>query len=135
MSASTGAESKSDTQTPPPVVSAAQRLLASVWAMLQTRLAIAGIELAEARERFLRTVVWTAFALLFAGLALFAVSVLIVVLCWDSCRILALVGVVIGHAGLAMVCVLRIRALVRGAPAFLAITLNELEKDCEVLRS
>ena len=114
---------------PGPVRELARTLLS--FALTRTRLA--ATELEEQALRMIEILVWTAAALFFIGVATVFVAVLVVLLFWDSNRLLAagllaalFVSVAAGAALLA-----RLRWGER--PKLLAATLAELERDRDTL--
>ena len=114
---------------PGPVRDFARTLLS--FALTRTRLAATEIE--EQALRLIEIVVWLAVALFFIGIAIVFVAVLVVLLFWDSNRLLAAglltaLFVSVG-AGAALVA----RRLLRERPKLLAATLAELERDRNTL--
>lgn len=71
---------------------ALKRVVASLLGMGQTRLELAGVELAQARQSAIRTVVWSLLSALAFSFASLFVCALIVALAWDSYRYLAIAG-------------------------------------------
>lgn len=112
-----------------PVRELARTLLS--FALTRTRLAATEIE--EQALRLIEILVWIALALFFLGVAVVFAAVLVVLLFWDSNRLLAAgllaaLFVAIG-AGAALVA----RARLRERPKLLAATLAELERDRDTL--
>ncbi|HEY8068576.1 MAG TPA: phage holin family protein [Burkholderiales bacterium] len=112
-----------------PVRELARTLLS--FALTRTRLA--ATELEEQALRLVEILVWLAVALFFLGVALVFAAVLVVLLFWDSNRLLAAgllaaLFVSIG-AGAALIARLRLRE----RPKLLAATLAELERDRDTL--
>jgi len=98
-----------------------------------TRTRLAATELEEQALRLIEILVWIAVALFFLGIAIVFVALLVVLLFWDSNRVLAAgllaaLFVSVG-AGAALIA----RRLLRERPKFLAATLAELERDRETL--
>ena len=112
-----------------PVRELARTLLS--FALTRTRLA--ATELEEQALRLIEILVWVALALLFLGIAVVFAAVLVVLLFWDSNRLLAAgllaaLFVAIG-AGAALIA----RARLQERPKLLAATLAELERDRDTL--
>jgi uncharacterized membrane protein YqjE len=112
-----------------PLRELARTLLSS--ALTRTRLA--ATELEEQALRLIEILVWIAVALFFLGVTLVFAAVLVVLLFWDSNRLLATglltaLFVSIG-AGAALVA----RTRLRERPKLLAATLAELERDRDTL--
>ncbi len=113
-----------------------QRLLSSGGAMFRSRLELAGIELAEERQRLLWLLLMGLFAVLFGLLALGSLTALLVVLFWDVVgRWQTLAVLFLLYAGITGYCVFRLRAAVQNAPTPFAATRAELEKDCATWRA
>lgn len=111
-----------------------RRLLGSVFALLQTRLELVGIELAEEKERLMGVLFLGLAAMMLATMALISLTVLIAIAFWDTYRWQSLAGITVLYAVGGLVCALRARAGLRDAPSVFEATLNELEKDRELFR-
>lgn len=101
----------------------------TLLAFAETRARLAANEVEEQALRLLEILVWGAAAVLFFCIALVFVSLFIVLVFWDSNRLLA-AGLVAGFfvTG-ATVSMLMVRAGLAARPRFLAATLAELQKD------
>ena len=115
----------------PGVVVASQGAVRLALSDVMTRLA--ATELEEQALRLIEILIWLAMALFFLGIAVVFAAVLVVLLFWDSNRLLAAgllaaLFVAIG-AGAALIA----RARLRERPKLLAATLAELERDRETL--
>ncbi len=108
-----------------------RELARSILAFTETRTRLAATELEEQAVRLVEIALWFALTLLFFGAALVFFSVLVVLVYWDSNRVLAagLLGALYLLAGAAAALVARARC--RERPGFLAATLGELRKDIE----
>jgi len=109
-------------------------MLSSLYALLQTRLELIGIELAEERERILAVVFLGLIAVMFAMMALISLTALIAVAFWDSYRWQVLAGITAVYAIGALLCALKARSGLRAAPIVFQSTINEFEKDREMFR-
>lgn len=121
--------------TPPGLRSSARAVLAGLVEIGQTRLQLAGTELEEERLRVAQLLLCATAALFFLGLGLVLFALLLVLVFWDSHRLLVL-GVEAGLVlaiGAAMAGVWRHKA--RAKPRLLAATLTELQRDREALRA
>ena len=105
------------------------RLAESAVALLRTRAELAGVEIAEERERLMLRlallvggVVVIAFAVLFAGLFVIAVF-------WDTHRLGAIACVALFYALAGALLVARAKSIGSQGPAPFAATLAELERD------
>ncbi|MGZ2743844.1 phage holin family protein [Burkholderia stagnalis] len=111
-----------------------RRFAGSAIGLLQTRLELAGIELAEEKERLMGVLFLGLAAMMLATMALISLTVLVTIAFWDTYRwqSLAVITALYAFAGIA--CALKARAGVRDAPIMFEATLAELEKDREVFR-
>lgn len=117
--------------TPPPggLRRALARAGAAVLGIARTRIELAAVEFQEERERTLTRFVLTGVAVVFLAFAVLLASVLVVVLFWDTHRVLALAAVTLVHGAIGVVAVLRLKADIRSAPAPFSATLGELKRD------
>jgi uncharacterized membrane protein YqjE len=98
-------------------------------ALLQNRLEIFASEIDEQRALLARIALLAAVAAFCLGLAVILGVLLVVVLFWDTNRLLA-IGALAGALGAGgVVALLMLRAAVRQRPRLLAATLAELRKD------
>ncbi len=111
-----------------------RRILGSLFSILQTRLELVGIELAEEKDRLLGILFLGLAAMMLATMALIALTALIAIAFWDTYRWQALAGITVVYALAALVCALRAHSGLRNAPAVFSATLNEFEKDREIFR-
>jgi uncharacterized membrane protein YqjE len=111
-----------------------RRLLGSAFAMLQTRLELIGIELAEEKDRLLAVLFLGLAAMMLATMALIALTALIAIAFWDTWRWQSLAVITAVYALAALVCALKARSGLRTAPLVFHATLEEFEKDREILR-
>lgn len=121
--------------SPPGLGDSLRRLAASVLGGLQSRLALAGLELEEARERLIGTLLLAFGAVLAAGVTLLAASVWVVLLFWDRTGPAIVGGLALGYALLCAFLAWRLVARLRRAPALLGDTLAELRRDADALRA
>lgn len=117
-------------------------LLASVKALCRTLLGIARTrlellanELEEERLRLTRMFVFGVLALFFFGLGVLVLSLLVVVMFWDTYRLAAIAGVALVHLIIALCCVVAARKLAARKPRFFSATLAEIDKDRAALSS
>ncbi len=102
--------------------------------MLHTRLELIGIELAEEKERLLGVLFLGLASMLLGAMALIALTALVAIAFWDTWRWQALAGITIFYALGALICGLKARSGLRNAPLVFQATLEEFEKDREILR-
>ena len=110
-----------------------QRLAGSLLCLVQTRLELLGNELEEERLHIEQTLFYKGIALLFFGLSIMLITVLIVVLFWDSQRLLVLGGL----AGLYFIAGLLVwntsSNLIRKKSRLFSASLAELSSDRDQL--
>lgn len=109
------------------------QLLATAVGIAQTRLELLTTELQEEVHRVAEIMVWSAIALLAAGVGLFLLGLAVIIVFWDTHRVIASIAVTASFFLIAAVAALVLRAKVRGKPPLLDATLAELKKDRETL--
>jgi uncharacterized membrane protein YqjE len=103
--------------------------------MLGTRLELAAID-AEAHVRATLSAMLAAFVATVLALIAFAfVGVMVIVMFWDTHRVIASAGVLAGFAAVAVAAALVARSLWKSRPAALAAAVRELELDRAAFRS
>ncbi|MCO5398396.1 phage holin family protein [Ralstonia soli] len=120
--------------TSPKLFASLKTLAGTVVSMLQTRLELASVELAEEKERLLGTAFLGMLGISLIALTIMTLTALVVILCWDTYRwqSLAIMAALYGLGALA--CLWKVRSLLRSAPPLFEATLAELDKDREILR-
>jgi uncharacterized membrane protein YqjE len=108
-----------------------RELARTLLSFAETRARIAATELEEQVARLAEILVWAAVALFFSGVAVVFVAILVVLLFWDSNRLLAAGLLAAVFLGIAATAALVARARLRERPQFLAATLAELKQDAE----
>lgn len=111
-----------------------RRMLGSLVGLLQTRLELIGIELAEERERLIAVLFLGLIAVMFGMMALISLTALIAVAFWDTYRWQVLAGITAVYGIGALICALKARSGLHDAPIVFQSTLNEFEKDREMFR-
>lgn len=123
---------------PPPhaagPVEAARALGSSVLALFRARVELIGVELAEEVGRSKRMLLLAAVAATFLAMALLLFAAFVVVVFWDTHRLLAIGGVTLAYAGIGLGAALRLRAAARASPAPFSATLAEFRNDLEMIR-
>jgi len=104
-------------------------LLATAIGIAQTRLELLSTELQEEIHGVAEIMVYAAIALLAAGVGLFLLALVVILLFWDTHRVAASVSVTGAFLLIAAVAGLALRAKVRAKPPLLDATLAELKKD------
>lgn len=108
------------------------RMAAILVAIVQTRLALAALEM---EEESLRLLSYLALAMLCVSLAILLGAFLVIVLFWDTHRIGAIVGSAGFFAALGVGLGLGVRASMRHKPKLLSFTLAELNKDLASMKN
>ena len=116
------------------VFGALAQLAASALALLRTRIELASVEFAEARERIKSMAVLAAVGAVLALFALLFTSLFVIVCFWEANRIAAVGGVALFYTVVAAVTFLRLRKISREATNPFAASLEELEHDAAALR-
>lgn len=118
-----------DTTSSPNLRDALARMAANAVSLVHTRLALAGIELAEERDRIKSQLALFVVGAVAAGFALMFASILVIAYFWDTHRERAILGLVVFYGVIAAWSLWRATNARRDAPAPFSATLAELEKD------
>jgi len=110
-------------------------MASTVVAMAHTRLVLLSTDLEEDRDHLLSLTVTSLTAVFFLGMAVVLASLLLVVLFWDTHRILILALLMGAFLGAGIWAVQRAKKLARTKPRLFASSLSELFKDKEHLVS
>lgn len=118
-----------NTAAPSGVLGPLRSLLSSALALAQTYIELAGVEVREEKERLRQAVVLVILAAIGLATGLLMLSALVVVLFWDSHRllVLALLTLVYFAIGIGAIAILRRRLADQPQP--FGATVAELEKD------
>ena len=111
------------------------QMLATAIGFAQTRLELLTTELQEEIHRAAEIMVYTAIAVLAAGVGLFLLALVIIFAFWDTHRLAASIAVTVTVFLIAVVAGLVLRAKVRAKPPMLDATIAELKKDRAALMS
>jgi uncharacterized membrane protein YqjE len=118
-----------DSSTTPGLRDSLARLTANALSLVHTRLALAGVELAEERDRLKSQLTLLVVGVVAAGFTLLSASIFVIVYFWDTHREGAIIGLTLFYAVIAAWALLRATTIRRDAPAPFSATLAELEKD------
>jgi uncharacterized membrane protein YqjE len=118
----------------PGLLDAVARVAGSVFGMLQNRLELASIEIAEAREQLVFTIVASFAAVLLLGGAVVALSAWIAVALWPTLGHTVLVWIALAYGLAGGGLLMWLRAKLRNDPPLLAETLAELRTDAALMR-
>ncbi len=113
----------------PSLRDALARLAGNTLSLVQTRLALAGVEFAEERERLKSQLVLLAVGVVAGGFTLLSATLLVVAHWWDTHREEAIIGLILFYGIVTALALWRASSIRRAAPAPFAATLAELEKD------
>ena len=108
-------------------------LLHHAASLLQVRLSLAMIELAEARDAFMTVLVLAIAAMVMASLTLIAVSALIIVLLWESLGVWVILMLILVYASFSWLLWRAAIQLIREGRLGLPQTLEELRKDRDAI--
>lgn len=106
-----------------------RRIAITTASLGSSRLALFGIELQEALERQMGNLVWLLAAFVFGGLSILLASILLLIVFWDTHRILSTLLLMLAYGLIALGCVLRLRHRMHSAPPAFEITLDEFKRD------
>ena len=117
------------------LMAALRRLTANTTVVVGTRLELLANEVEEEKLRLARLFLLGALAVLFFGITVLLATVFVVVLFWDSHRLLVLGLLALGFLGAGSVAMLAFRARLSQRTKLFAQTLQELQRDRERLES
>src|SRR5262245_44358906 len=110
-------------------------LLATLSGIAQTRFELLTTELQEEIQRAAGLIVWGFIALLSAGVGLVFIGITVIVVYWDTNRVLAAIWVTAAFVALAAIAVIVLVVRMRSHPRLLDATRTELAKDRAELES
>jgi uncharacterized membrane protein YqjE len=110
------------------------KLLATIVAIVHTRVELLTTELQEEVHRVASIMIWSLIAVFSAGIGLFLAALVVIFLYWDTHRLLASIAVTAAFFVIALVAMLTLRFKVRNRPPLLESTLAELAKDRDQLQ-
>jgi uncharacterized membrane protein YqjE len=119
---------------PQGLLEALRSLLAGVLQLLHTRVELFTLEIQEQVQRLLWLFVWTIVALFCGSLTVLMLCITVLVACWDSHRLLAAGCLTGGLLVLLLAALLALRTQWRASPRWLDASLDELQRDADVLR-
>ena len=113
------------------ISAAGGRIGSTVLAMARTRLELAAVELQEETQRLFGYLAWALAAAVLALGALVLAVLFVLVLFWDTHRLLAVGGMTVLFALGCGFAVMKLRTGLASRPPLLGATLAELRKDVE----
>jgi uncharacterized membrane protein YqjE len=108
---------------------------ATLVALLQTRLELLATDLEEERIRLLQLLFWAAGALFFFALGVLMITMLVVLLLWDSYRLAGIIGLAAIFLAIGAAMALGVRNRMHARSRLFSSSLEELGKDKDELRS
>ena len=111
------------------LLGAARRMLATAIAVVHTRAELLATELQEEVQHAASILLWSFVTLFFAGLSVLMIAITLLIVFWDTHRVLVAVLVSASFVAIAVGTGLYARARVRAKGKFLSATLNELKRD------
>ena len=109
------------------------KLLATLFAVAQTRLELLTTEVQEEIQRATALLIWGSIALLSAGIGIFFVGITIILAFWDTHRLPAALAVTAVVLGICVGSIVILSIKVRGRVRLRHATRSELAKDREQL--
>jgi uncharacterized membrane protein YqjE len=110
------------------------RIGANLLAMLRTRLELAAVELQEETQRLLGYLAWGVAAAFLGAVAVLLAILFVLVLFWDTHRLLAVGGMTVLFALASLLAFLKVRGELANRPPLMADTLAELRKDAQAVK-
>lgn len=111
------------------------RIGGTLVAMVQTRLALAAVEIEEESQRLLGYFVLALLSMILFGIAMVLVALTIVLVFWDTYRLEAAVGLAAAFAAAGTWVMFKLKASIATKPRLLAATAAELNKDLNFIRT
>jgi uncharacterized membrane protein YqjE len=118
----------------PGVKESLRELGADTLALARVRIELLAVELKEALERQKRMVWLAVVSSLFLAAGFFSISVLVVVLFWDTYRVPAIIAVTAAYLGIGGWALVRLQDLLRDSATPFGATIAEFERDLDALK-
>jgi len=112
-----------------------KQLLATLLSMAHTRLELFTTELQDEVYRLASSLLWSLAALLALGIGCLLAALTLIIVFWDTHRVLVAISVTGAFFGFALLAALVVVTKARKHPQLLQGTLSELKRDQELLRS
>ncbi len=111
------------------------KMASSLLAIAKNRAALASIELQEELGRIIGYVIFSIAAFFCILVGIIMAGILVVVLCWDTCRVGALGGVTAFFLIIGIILAMKLRSSLKNRPKILAKTREEIATDIARLKS
>lgn len=108
---------------------ALRRMLATLLAMVHTRLELITTELEEEIHRAASILLWALVALFFGSLAVLMLALMLLIVFWETHRVLVAALITAAFLGLAIATALLARARLRARTGLLAASIEQLRRD------
>ena len=115
------------------LLAALRRLAATAVGLLQTRLELIATELDEEFKRVLRLLILSLVACFFLALGIITLTLFIILLAWDTHRVLAAGLLAAAYLGIGAVVAMNARNAAKAATRLFSASLAELRKDLDEL--
>lgn len=112
-----------------------RRLFATLLQVVRLRFELASVEVDEQVAFAANLLIWILVALFCASLGAMFLALAIIVIFWDTHRVLAATGVTAVFLLLALIATRVVQVRLQQRPRFLAATMAELQRDAGVLKS
>lgn len=115
------------------LMDSAKRMLATIIALVHTRLELFTTEIEEEIQRAVGILLWGVIALFFGSLTVLMIAFTVIIIFWDDHRILAASLVTATFLLMTLVFALMARARLRVKDRFMGSSVEELRRDREAL--
>jgi uncharacterized membrane protein YqjE len=115
------------------LMDSAKRMLATVIALVHTRLELFTTEIEEEIQRAASILLWGLVALFFGSLTVLMIAFTVIIVFWDDHRVLAAVLVTATFLLMTLIFGLLARARLKAKVRFMAASIEELKRDREAL--
>jgi uncharacterized membrane protein YqjE len=112
-----------------PRLGALRRALADLIRLAHTRIELVSVEMEARLLNSRHVMMWSVVALFSASLALLTLSLTVLIIFWDTHRLLAASTITACFATMAVAAALVVRRRLRERPRLLAATIEELKRD------
>ena len=115
------------------LMDSAKRMLATIIALVSTRLELFTTEIEEEIQRAASILMWALVALFFGSLTVLMIAFTVIIIFWDDHRILAAALVTSSFLVLTLIFALMARSRLKMKSRFMAASIDELKRDREAL--